>query len=239
MSRTTRSTTSLGRVIGEVPEAQRPVLRDLAEERPDVAAGDVGEVLAPLVAGQRARRPHGAEQRAAQRARARARLEHPHAGADVAEADDLGGVLRIDDLRAARHRQHEVGQQRPERQVPGVGGRHDDGALGRADQVVVLDRPAVRVELLARLEDDGVQPPLRIGELHAVADHERPFDRLPRGLDRRRLGQGDGCEVGGLSASSCWVSTCDEGTDGADVTPVPCCGAGTRNCRRGDLASDP
>ena len=233
MSRTTRSTTSVGRVLGEVAQAQRPVRRHLPEEGADVGPGDVGEVLAPLVAGERPRRPHGPEQRAAQRSGPGARLEHPHARPDVAEADDLGGVLGIDDLRAARHGEHEVGQQRAQGEVTGVGGRHDDGALGGADQVVVLDGAAVRVELLAGLEDDGVQPPLGIGELHAVADHERPLDRLPHDL-RGLLGLGcDGVvglvlRVHGRPAY---------GRAGCDL----CCrrGAGARNCRRGDLASDP
>jgi hypothetical protein len=129
--------------------------------------------------------PHRAQQRAGQRPGAGAGLEHPHARADVAEADDLGGVLGVDDLRTPRHGEHEVGQQRPEREVAGVGRRVDDGALRRADQVVVRDRPAVGVEELAGLEDDGVQPALGVGELHPVAGDEGPGGRLPaRGLGR-------------------------------------------------------
>src|SRR5581483_2551482 len=38
----------------------------------------------------------------------------------------------------------------------------------------VLDRAAVGVELLADLEGDGVQAPLRVGELHPLAGTERP-----------------------------------------------------------------
>ena len=51
--------------------------------------------------------------------------------------------------------------------VPAVEVHH--AALGRADQGVVLDRAAVGVELLARLERDGVQPALGVGELHPLA----------------------------------------------------------------------
>ena len=108
-----------------------------------------------------------------------------------------------------------------------------DGALGRADQVVVLDRTAVGVELLARLEDDGVQPALRIGQLHPVADDERARHRLP----------GAGGAASGLGAI-------DVGRfllrvhgrpayGGAGCDPCHPCGAGTRNCRWGDLASEP
>ena len=48
----------------------------------------------------------------------------------------------------------------------------------------MLDGAAVGVELLARLEDDGVQPALGIGELHPVAGDERPRDGLPHRLGR-------------------------------------------------------
>ena len=54
-------------------------------------------------------------------------------------------------------------------------------ALRRADQLVVLDRAAVGVELLARLEQDGVHAALRVGELHPVADFERPSLDQARG----------------------------------------------------------
>ena len=45
--------------------------------------------------------------------------------------------------------------------------------------------PAVGVELLARLEDDGVQSALGVGQLHAVADDERA---AARGSSRRSPG---------------------------------------------------
>ena len=64
----------------------------------------------------------------------------------------------------------------------------------------MLDRAAVGVELLARLEDDGVQPALGVGELHPVPGHEGPVPELLR---------------------SCSMSTGAQGTDGVDVTRVP------------------
>jgi hypothetical protein len=69
----------------------------------------------------------------------------------------------------------------------------DDGTLRCADEVVVRDRAAVGVELLARLEDDGVQPALGIGELHPVTGDERPCHGLPR-----RLGRGHRLVMSGL-----------------------------------------
>src|SRR4051794_25278096 len=188
------------RVLGEVTQAQRPVARHLAEERADVGPGDVGEVLAPLVTGDRAALPHRAQQRAGQRAGAGAGLQHPHARADVAGADDLRGVLGVDDLGPAGHGEHEVGQQRPEGQIAGVRRREDDGSLRGTDELVVLDRAAVGVELLARLQDDGVQPSLGVGQLHPVADGERAGDGLLlhgllRGGHERPAYGGGGCDL--------------------------------------------
>ena len=62
-------------------------------------------------------------------------------------------------------------------------------------------------------------PPLRVGELHPVADDERPRHRLPRGR-RRRLGLGgDARRLGRPSAVSCCVSTGGQPTDGAGCDP--------------------
>ena len=84
--------------------------------------------------------PAGADrpqQRAGQRARPGAGLENRCAREDVAPVHDLRGVLRVDHRGAARHRQHVVGEQRPQRQVGGAGRGADHAAVGLADQVVV------------------------------------------------------------------------------------------------------
>ena len=91
-------------------------------------------------------------------------------------------------------------------------------------QVVVRDGAAVGVELLARLEHDGVHPALRVGQLHPVADDERAGHRL-RLLD----GLDDGLLLGLHGRPGYGRDRCD---------PCPQCGAGARNCRWGDLASD-
>ena len=87
--------------------------------------GDVGELLAPLVRRHAAVRADGAQQRAGQRAGADAGLDDAGAREDVGHRDDLGGVLGVDDRRAARHRDHELAQQRPEDEVLAAGGRGD------------------------------------------------------------------------------------------------------------------
>ena len=85
---------------------------------PTLPAGDVGEVLAPLVAespGRRSPTARSSEQVSAPEPAPASSTRAP--GKTSPMRDDLGGVLRVDDRGAARHRQHEVGQQRAERQV--------------------------------------------------------------------------------------------------------------------------
>ena len=138
-----------------------------------VGAGDVGELLPALEREQPAVGADGAQQPERERAGADARLDDRRAGEDVGLREDLRGILRVDDRGAARHRHHEVGQQRPQREVgPAVGGL-DDGAVGLPDQHVVGEDAAVRVELLARFERDRVDAALGTGQLHAVAGDER------------------------------------------------------------------
>ena len=55
-------------------------------------------------------RPERSQQRHGERAGPHARLEHPRAGEDVSEHQDRTEVLRVDHLRAARHRHHVVDQ---------------------------------------------------------------------------------------------------------------------------------
>ena len=117
---------------------------------------------------------HGAQQRAGERAGADAGLEHPGAGEDVGDADDLGGVLGVDHRGAARHRQHEVGQQRPQRQV----GAPRRSRSPRCPRAARSGRRARRTPLwvwntLPGAQRDRVHPPLGVGELDAVAGCER------------------------------------------------------------------
>ena len=82
-----------------------------------VALAICGEVGRALVGDQQAVLADRAQQPAAQRARAGAGLKHPGAGEDVGQADDLRGVLRVDDGGAAGHGNRVVRQQRPQRDV--------------------------------------------------------------------------------------------------------------------------
>ena len=133
----------------------------------------LGVVGANLVGGDAAGGTDRAQQRAGQRARAGAGLEHPGAREDVAPHQDLRGVLGVDHLRAARHGQHVVGEQRPQREVGGAAGGGDHRALRLADHVVVRDRAAVGVVLAALGEHQRIAAALGIGELYPVSDLER------------------------------------------------------------------
>ena len=116
MSRMIRSK-PVSAALRHVTDVQVPGRVRAAEERLDVAPGDRREVVAQLVRVQLAAGADGPQQRAGQRARAGAGLEHLGAREDVAHGDDLRRVLRVDHLRAARHGQHVVGEQRAQRQV--------------------------------------------------------------------------------------------------------------------------
>ena len=86
MSRITRSTGSSAGCSAASPQPQRPVRRALAEERLDVAHGDLGVVVAHLVGDDPSGRADRAQQRAGERARPGAGLEHGRARVDVAHA---------------------------------------------------------------------------------------------------------------------------------------------------------
>ena len=128
----------------------------------------------PLVRRHQALVADRAQQRHRQRARPDAGLDDPGAREDVGHVHDLAGVLGIDHRRAARHRQHVVGEQRA-----AARGRSTPPVVvttvpsGLPDQRVVGDRALVGVELLAGDQGDRVHPALGVGELDPVAHGER------------------------------------------------------------------
>ena len=167
----------LGQPLLEVPEAEVPrrVGRALrgGEELGDVASRDVGELLAQLEGRDPSPRADRPQQRAGERTRSGARLDDARTREDVGERDDLRGVLRVDHRGAARHRHHELGQQRPEHEVLAAGGGGDGEALVTADQLVVVEVPLVGEEALARDQLEVVPPTLLVGQAHPLALAQR------------------------------------------------------------------
>jgi hypothetical protein len=86
---------------------------------------------------------------------------------------DLRGVLRVDHLRAARHRHHVVDEQRAQHEELVAAGGPDHAALGQPDHGVERDHTAMGVKLAAGCKLHRVVPALGVGELHAIADFER------------------------------------------------------------------
>ncbi len=117
-----------------------------AEEGLDVLAGAGGEVGTQLVADDLCA---GAQQRHRERPRANPRLEHPGAREHIGQEQERAEVLGVDDLRAARHLEHEVRQRRPDHRVAAALARAVRGALLGPDEQVVVEDARVRVELLA------------------------------------------------------------------------------------------
>ena len=150
-----------------------PVRRPLTVERGDVAFGVHGVVLAQLVGDHGAVGADGAEQRTGQRARAGTRLEDAGSRKDVALVHDLGRVLRIDDLRAAGHREYVVHQQRTQHQERVAVGRLDHRALRLTKHRVVGNGAPVGMEFAARRKHHGVVPALGVGQLDTIANVER------------------------------------------------------------------
>ena len=157
----------------EVPEGDLPGRVRAAEDRLDVAAGDVGEFLAAFEGMQVAVVPHRAEQRDGQGAGADAGLDDARAGEDVCHGDDLAGVLGVHHGRAAGHREHEVREQGAQGLVLLSDVVHDDGAVRLADDLVVVQEAPVGVEGPADLERDRVHAAALVRELDPLALAER------------------------------------------------------------------
>jgi len=152
----------------QVADGDPPGWVRTAEEALDVASRDVGEVLAAFEGVQVPLVAHGPQERHAQRPRAHAGFDHVGAGEDVGHGHDLTGVLGVDHSRAAGHGEHVVAEQRTDRQVLDAGGVLHGRAVRGADEVVVGQPAAVRVEVLARHEGDRVKSALGVGQLNAL-----------------------------------------------------------------------
>ena len=98
-----------------------------------VAAEELGDVRRATSANSSRRsyddtRPCGPTARSSEQVSAPgadAGLDDVGAREDVGHRDDLGGVLGVDDRGAARHRDHELAEQRPEDEVLAARGRGD------------------------------------------------------------------------------------------------------------------
>ena len=107
--------------------------------------------------------------------------------ADIAELDNLRDVLRIHDLRAARHGQHIIGQSRPHDRIlpssdgpsglPGLcgigafpfgGDGGDDHAFGPPDHVIMHDQTVFGLRNAARHQLFGDLLALAVAELHLL-----------------------------------------------------------------------
>ena len=128
-------------------------------------------------------------------------LDDRGAREDVGQREDLRRILRVDDRRAAGHRHHEVGEQRPQREVGvAVGGLHD-AAVGRRRSArrgtgcrggCGTPCPASSVMVLRR--------PFGTGQLHPVTCDERAATACAA-----RSCRGSGAGVAGHPARSATV----------------------------------
>ena len=152
---------------GHVADLDR-VVDVLAEEADDVLPRRRGELLAQLVA----ERPTPLREAASSTAR---RSPTPASSTRIpgpmsAASEDRAEVLRVDDLGATRHLQHDVGERRAQHEEACARCSPRRRALRRADQVVVRDEARVRVERRALAEPDEVPAVLGVDEQDALAD---------------------------------------------------------------------
>ena len=141
------------------------LLRLRREVGPDLVAGDVRS---------------GPQHRHRQRTRPDARFEDTRPREDVGQHEDGTEILRIDDLRAARHLEDELGQRGADRGVTRpAAGAHGDAFLV-ADQHIVSEEPGMGMELGLRLEGDQVAALLGIDEDDLLAHLQRAAHALTR-----------------------------------------------------------
>ena len=204
MSRTIRSARSprRGQLLGEVAERQLP-------RRVGRAVGGVPKnwvTLRRATSANSSRRSYDDTRPWGPTARSSEQVSAPEPtpasttsrpGEDVGQRHDLGGVLGVDDRGAARHRDDELGEQRPEDEVLAAGRGGDGEPLLAADQLVVVEVAPVGEEPLARLQLEVVAPALAVGQPHPLAGPQRAaVDAGPR------LGRDVGCPGGGAVAAS-------------------------------------
>ena len=156
----------------QVADAQLPRRVRAAEHGLNVAAGDVCELFTAFEGVHASVVADRTQQGDGQCTGADAGLDDARAGEDICLDDNLGGVLGVDDGRAARHGEHEVFVEGAQRLIEDAVGVGDDGAFGCADEVVVLEEALVGVVFAAFGEGDGGDAAAFVGNLDALAGAE-------------------------------------------------------------------
>ena len=150
----------------------------------NVGQRPAGELLALLVGDDLALGPHHPKQRQRQGARPCARLQHATPRIDVSPEQDHGQVLRVDHLGAAGHLEDVLGQRGTEGQVPHAERRPHPAPVRVADDGVVGDPAAVRVEGLAFSQGEEVALPPLVDEENLLAVLEG-FEDAHRAIRRK------------------------------------------------------
>ena len=162
------------------------------EEGAHVLLGPRREVRPHLVADHLGAR---SQQRHRHRARAHARLEHPGAGKHVRQHQQRSQVLRVHDLGAPRHLEHEVGKGRAHDCVAGTGPRAHGRPFDLADDGVVGRDAGVGVELGALDQRHQVAPGLGVDEQHPLSRLEEPAHVAARSTRRQKAQMSPGVGV--------------------------------------------
>jgi hypothetical protein len=144
-----------------------------AKDGLDVATGDVGKFLAAFKGVQVAVVAHGPQERDGQGAGTYTGFNYPGAWENIGHGDNLAGVLRINHSGAAGHGKDKVREQRAQRLILLPNVVHHNGAVGFADDLIMVQETAVGVEGAAGFKRDGVHAAAFIGQLDPLAFTER------------------------------------------------------------------
>ena len=154
--------------LGIQAEAFQVLLRMQA----DISLGFIG-VDAPFAAD-------GKGQRGGQTARAGAGFDHLHTRADAQHHQDVADVLGVQDLGAARQVAQQVRQRRLDQQERAALVAADLAAPRQADQVVMLDHPAVALKARAGLQGEDEMLVAQADQFDQVAVLRARIGGVPR-----------------------------------------------------------
>ena len=144
-----------------------------AEHGLNIRLGNLSKFCAALKRVHAAVISYSPQQRNGQRPRTYPGLDHSGARENIALDNNLCRVLRVHHGGTARHGQHKILVQRPQRLVLHPVRVGDDRAFGGANQIVMLQKATVRMVLTALSEGDGGDAAALISDLNALAGAKR------------------------------------------------------------------
>src|ERR687891_1930530 len=208
--------------VADVSCAKLEPRRQLAQVGLDVLGRLRLELRTKLVGDDAPLGTGGAAQRHRERPGSRPGLEHIGTRGDVGLDEDRADVLRIHDLRPARHLQNEVGHPWAERVERHAGRGPDHCPLVGSDEQIVRHAAAVGVPRLSAAEAHEVPPPALVDEQDAFAWFERRAHEIRLAHAEDATAQAMAAGFTPSSTESVTRSPVDRTTSNSTVSPGSC-----------------